>query len=163
MELKDILAISGRPGLWKVINTTRKAIVVESLADDTRIAIPTTQRVSSLGEISIFTYEDDIPLGDVFNMIHKKSNGGEAPHAKEPHEKLRAFATEALPNLDQDRVYHSDLKKLCTWYNTMLAMGVLPIAEKAEAEASDEAADEDVKAAKVVKAPKDEKSEVDPA
>jgi hypothetical protein len=129
MELKDILAISGRPGLWNVNTTTRTAIVVESLDDDSRTAIPATQRVSSLGEISIFTYEDDIPLGDVFNLIHEKANGGAAPHAKEPHETLRSFVTDALPNLDQDRVYHSDLKKLCTWYNAMLALGVLPIVD----------------------------------
>ena len=131
MELKDILAIAGRPGLWRVINTTRKAIVVESLANDHRIAIPSTQHVSSLGEISIFTYEEDVPLGEVFNMIYEKNDGGKAPHSKEPHETLRAFVTAALTEMDQERVYHSDLKKLCTWYNVMLEMNVLPITDEA--------------------------------
>ena len=131
MELKDILAIAGRPGLWRVINTTRKAIVVESLANDHRIAIPSTQHVSSLGEISIFTYEEDVPLGEVFNMIYEKNDGGKAPHSKEPHETLRAFVTAALTEMDQERVYHSDLKKLCTWYNVMLEMKVLPITDEA--------------------------------
>jgi hypothetical protein len=139
MELKDILAIAGRPGLWRIINTTRKAIVVESLANDQRIAIPSTQRVSSLGEISIFTYEEDIPLGEVLNMIYEKNDGGKAPHSKEPHETLRAFVTAALTEMDQERVYHSDLKKLCTWYNAMLEMGVLPIADdSADSDSADE-------------------------
>ncbi|MGB0172379.1 MAG: hypothetical protein ACPF8Y_10395, partial [Flavobacteriales bacterium] len=89
----------------------------------------------------------------VLNAMHDHLNGGTAPDAKTPHAELRAFVTEVVPDLDQERVYHSDLKKLCTWYNALVELSLLPFsadeteevaeeAETAEAEA-EEAVSED--------------------
>lgn len=126
MQPKDILAISGKPGLYKVLNTTHRAIVVESLGEGKRSAVPSSARVSSFEDISIFTYDEDLPLADVLNAMHDHLKGGEAPGAKEPHDVLRAFVTEVVTDLDQERVYHSDLKKLCGWYNHLNALSLLP-------------------------------------
>lgn len=130
MQPNDILAISGKPGLYKVLNTTHRAIVVESLGEGKRSAVPSSARVSSFEDISIFTYEDDLPLSDVLNSMHVHLKGKEAPGAKETHEVLRAFVTEVVPDLDQERVYHSDLKKLCSWYNALNALSLLPFSQE---------------------------------
>ena len=135
MEPKDILAISGKPGLYKVLNTTHRAIVVEPLGEGKRTAVPASARVSSFEDISIFTYEEDLPLAGVLNAMHDHLKGGTAPDAKTPHAELRAFVTEVVPDLDQERVYHSDLKKLCTWYNALVELSLLPFSDEADDEA----------------------------
>lgn len=144
MEPKDILAISGKPGLFKVLNTTHRAIVVESLDEGKRSAVPSSARVSSFEDISIFTYDEDLPLSGVLNSMHAHLKGGDAPSSKESHEDLRAFVTEVVEDLDQERVYHSDLKKLCSWYNQLNALNLLPFGEGEEgADEAGETAAED--------------------
>ena len=144
MEPKDILAISGKPGLFKVLNTTHRAIVVESLDEGKRSAVPSSARVSSFEDISIFTYDEDLPLSGVLNNMHAHLKGGDAPSPKETHEDLRAFVTEVVEDLDQERVYHSDLKKLCSWYNQLNALNLLPFGEGEEgADEAGETAAED--------------------
>ena len=135
MEPKDILAISGKPGLYKVLNTTHRNIVVEPLGEGKRTAVPATARVSSFEDISIFTYEEDLPLAGVLNAMHAHLKGDKAPDAKVPHAEIRAFVTEIVPDLDQERVYHSDLKKLCTWYNALVELSLLPFSDEANDEA----------------------------
>lgn len=138
MEPKDILAISGKPGLYKVLNTTHRAIVVEPLGSGKRTAVPASARVSSFEDISIFTYEEDLPLADVLNTMFDHLKGEVAPDVKVPHAEIRAFVTEVVPDLDQERVYHSDLKKLCSWYNVLLELSLLPFsAEASEATEGD--------------------------
>ena len=139
MEPKDILAISGKPGLYKVLNTTHRAIVVEPLGAGKRTAVPASARVSSFEDISIFTYEEDLPLAGVLNAMHDHLKGGTAPDAKTPHAELRAFVTEVVPDLDQERVYHSDLKKLCMWYNALVELSLLPFGADEAEEAAEEA------------------------
>lgn len=137
MEPKDILAISGKPGLYKVLNTTHRNIVVEPLGEGKRTAVPASARVSSFEDISIFTYEEDLPLAGVLNAIYAHLKGEKAPDAKTPHAELREFVTSVVPDLDQERVYHSDLKKLCTWYNVLCDLTLLPFSEGDEGDAPD--------------------------
>ncbi len=132
MEPKDILAISGKPGLYKVLNTTQRAIVVEPLGSGKRTAVPSSARVSSFEDISIFTYEEDLPLSGVLNTMFELLKGQEAPSSKSTHDELREFVTQVVPELDQERVYHSDLKKLCSWYNALVSLSLLPFGEAAE-------------------------------
>ena len=120
MELKDILSISGKPGLYKLITTSKTNIIVESLIDQKRAAVSGNNKISTLEDISIFTYEDDVTLGDVLDAIHKHTNGGKAPSKKSSSEELKDFMGEVLPKFDEDRVYVSDLKKLFSWYNLLL-------------------------------------------
>ena len=131
MEPKEILAISGKPGLYKVLNTTQRAIVVEPLGTGKRTAVPASARVSSFEDISIFTHEEDLPLAEVLNAMFDHLKGEVAPDSKVPHAEIRAFVTGVVPDLDQERVYHSDLKKLCTWYNTLVALSLLPFSAEA--------------------------------
>ena len=161
MQPKDILAISGKPGLYKVLNTTHRAIVVESIREGKRSAVPSSARVSSFEDISIFTYDEDLPLAGVLNSIHTHLKGGDAPTSKASHEALRTFVTEVIPDLDQERVYHSDLKKLCTWYNELNDLKVLPFTDE-DAEATEEVAGEEAggstEASEAVEAASDEEA-----
>lgn len=123
MELKEILAISGQPGLFKYVAQSTRGVIVESLLDGKRMNASAAAKVSALTEISMFTEGDDIPLADVFTRIYEKTGGKEAISPKETPEKLKAAFAEALPEYDRDRVHVSDIKKCFSWYNILLKAG----------------------------------------
>ncbi len=123
MELKDILAISGQPGLYKFVAQAARGVIVESLLDGRRSTASATARVSTLSEISMFTEEEDIALADVFTNIYKYTDGKEAISHKESNDKIvEAFAA-VLPNFDRDRVHTSDMKKCFAWFNILVKAG----------------------------------------
>jgi hypothetical protein len=119
MDLSKILAISGKPGLYKTLSQSKNGFIVESLHDGKRFTAFTHERISTLEEISIYTETDDIPLKDVLKTIYDKQNGEPAisPHS-EPNE-LRNFFELIVPNYDKERVYVSDMKKVVNWYNIL--------------------------------------------
>ncbi|MDE7305151.1 MAG: DUF5606 domain-containing protein [Alistipes sp.] len=123
MELKEILAISGQPGLYKFVAQSTRGVIVESLLDGRRINASATSKVSALTEISMYTEGDDIPLADVFTRIYAHTGGKEAVSHKESPEKLKAAFAEVLPEYDRDRVHVSDIKKCFAWFNTLVAAG----------------------------------------
>ncbi len=134
MELKEILAISGQPGLYKFVAQSTRGIIVEALADGRRFNAPASSRVSALTEISMFTEEDDIPLADVFTNIYNHTEGKPAISHKESAEALKAYFAEVLPNYDRERVHISDIKKLFAWYNILIDAGFTKFELPAEEE-----------------------------
>ena len=136
MELKEILAISGQPGLYKYVAQSTNGVIVESLLDGKRMNASASSKVSALTEISIFTEGDDLPLADVFTNIYNHTGGKEAISHKEAPEKLKAAFAEVLPEYDRDRVHVSDMKKCFAWYNTLVQAGFtefkLPVEEEAK-------------------------------
>jgi hypothetical protein len=125
MNIKDILSISGKPGLYKLLASSRSKVIVQSLADGKRMPVHAAHKISSLEDISIYTYEEDIPLVDVFQMISDHTGGKVAIDHKAKAIELRAYMTEVMPAYDEDRVYDSDLRKLFQWYNTLADLGLL--------------------------------------
>ena len=125
MVLKDILSISGEPGLFKFIAQGKNAIIVEHLETKKRGSAFGSARVSSLEEISIFTEKEDMPLGKVFDLIFDKEKGGPAIDYKSDPEKLKAYFSEVLPEYDKDKVYVSDIKKVVHWYNILHSLNLL--------------------------------------
>ncbi|WP_417013466.1 DUF5606 domain-containing protein [Alistipes sp.] len=123
MELKEILAISGQPGLYKYVAQSTKGVIVESLLDGRRMNASASSKVSALTEISIFTEGDDLPLADLFTAIYDHTGGKEAISHKEAPEKLKAVFAEVLPEYDRERVHVSDMKKVFAWYNILLGAG----------------------------------------
>tara|TARA_R110002124_G_scaffold191147_2_gene358597 strand:+ start:2912 stop:3343 length:432 start_codon:yes stop_codon:yes gene_type:complete len=121
MEFNKIIAVTGKPGLFHVVSQTKTGIVVESLSDKKRFAILSTQNVSLLENIAIFTYEEEVPLLTVFKSIFEKEEGKETISHKESGAKLTAFFSEILPDFDQERVYTSNIKKIIQWYNMLIA------------------------------------------
>lgn len=132
MDISGVLAISGKPGLYKVVGQSKNTLIVESLVDGRKFPASATNRVSALEDISIYTYEEDLPLAEVFGKIFKKLDGKEAINHKAKPEELRAFMEDVLPDYDEDRVYNSDIKKLIQWYNSLLSAGVLKEEKKEE-------------------------------
>lgn len=144
MKISEILAIAGKPGLFKILASSSKNLVVESLIDGKRTSVPGSVRVSSLADITMYTTSDDVPLKDILEGMHKKTKGGEAPaHTSSPQE-IKDFIDSVVKDLDYERIYVSDLKKLVQWYNLILAQGGLPfeVEEEVEGKAKKEAQEE---------------------
>lgn len=131
MELSKVLAISGKPGLYKMLSQTKAGFIVESLVDGKRFPVFAHERVSSLEEISIFTTGDeDMPLKDVFKKISGLLEGKSAPDAGSDNESLKKFFVLAIPEYDPERVYVSDIKKALTWYNLLTEKGLMEFSEE---------------------------------
>lgn len=123
--LKTILAISGKPGLYKLISQAKNMLIVESVADKKRMPIYASDKVISLGDIAMYTDAEEVPLAEVLESVKTKENGQAASldFRKASAEELHAFMAEVLPNYDRDRVHTSDIKKLIQWYDLLVAGG----------------------------------------
>lgn len=142
INVKDLMSISGKGGLFRFLAQARNGIVVESLTDKKRTIAPPTARVSALEDISIFAETEDVPLSDVLFRIHEKEKGESAIDPKSGNEALKAYFTEVLPEYDEERVYVSDIKKVLTWYNLLHELGLLEVTDKKEDEVEAEGADD---------------------
>ncbi len=155
MILKDILSISGEPGLFKFIAQGKNAIIVEHLETKKRSSAYSSAKVSSLEDIAIFTDKEDMPLGKVLDLIFEKENGGLTIDSKSEPEKLKAWFEGVLPDYSKDKVYVSDIKKLVSWYNLLHSLNLLV---KDEPKEEAEVATEEKKAPKAKEAPKAKKA-----
>lgn len=125
MDLSIIISVSGRPGLFKVVGRSKSSLVVESLIDKKRIPVLSTDKVSALSDISIFTYQGDLPLQDVLLSVHENLKGENAPAGKGNDAALVKLMRAAVPEYDEDRVYTSDMRKLFAWYNMLNEQGLI--------------------------------------
>lgn len=130
MDLSKILAISGKPGLYRNIAQTKTGVVVESLIDGKRFPAFGHERISSLAEISIFTTGEDVSLKTVLKKISDKYEGQKVLDHKASGAELRDFMDEILPDYDKERVYSSDIKKLVMWYNLLVEKGLLDFSDE---------------------------------
>lgn len=137
--IKTILSISGRPGLYKLVNRGKNMLIVESLLDGKRFPAYAHDKVVSLGDISIYTEDEDIALSEVFEAIKAQHNTGTVDVKNLDDADIRAFFGEVLPTFDQERVYTNDIRKVFAWYNILINAG---ITEFAEVEETSEEADE---------------------
>jgi hypothetical protein len=117
--LKDILAISGQPGLYKIISKGGKNLIVESLETGKRIPAHSTNKIIALEDIAIFTSDGEVPLKEVMKKIAEIEEGKKSIDHKSSGNKLKSFFSEILPEYDDNRVYVSDIKKVIQWYNIL--------------------------------------------
>ena len=137
--LKRILSISGKPGLYKLMSQGKNMLIVENIATGKRMPAYARDKVVSLGDISIYTNNGDVPLTDVLEKV-KEATGCQPVDVKSMKEnELRDYFKTILPEYDEDRVYTTDIKKLFSWYNQLVAAGVTEF--KDEEIAQDEAAE----------------------
>ena len=125
--LETILAISGKPGLFKLVSRGNRSLIVETIdAQKKRMPVFGTDKVISLADIAMYTDEKEIPLREVLKNIKEKENGKAAciDYRKATKEELFAFLGEVLPNYDRDRIYPADVKKLISWYNILVDNGI---------------------------------------
>ena len=127
MELEGIINVSGKPGLFKVISKSNNTVIIESLTDKKRTAIYSHNQANLLNEIGIYTYNDTVPISDIFTKIAKKTSCGPSINHKSSKDDLINFFREILPEYDEDRVYISDIKKVIQWYNIMQSVDLIKI------------------------------------
>lgn len=131
--LKTVLSISGRPGLFRLVNRGKNMLIVESLSTGKRTPAYAHDKVISLGDISIYTMEEDVPLGDVLESVKAKHEGKPVDiKAIGNDAAVREYFAEILPDFDREKVYTSDIKKLLTWYNQLIEAGVTDFATREE-------------------------------
>ncbi|AUC75619.1 MULTISPECIES: DUF5606 domain-containing protein [Flavobacteriaceae] len=138
MALDKVLAIAGKPGLYKLVTQTRGGFIAESLIDNRRMSVGIQQNVSILSEIAIYTLTEEVPLKDVLSKIKDKEKGAQTSIShKDSKDKLEEYFFEVLPDYDEDRVYPSDIKKVVQWYNMLQKNDMLDF-DTAKTETSDE-------------------------
>ena len=132
---QTILAISGKPGLYKLVSRGNNSLIVEAL-DETHRRMPAfaTDRITSLADIAMFTETDDVPLTDVLENMKNLENGKPASinEKKASAQELHDYFSKVLPEWDQDRVQNSHIKKLITWYNILVKAGITDFKEAEE-------------------------------
>ena len=163
MNLLGIVAVSGKPGLWKALAQNKTGYILESLDEHKTklVANLSTAKIAALHEITLFGQEDDIKLIDVFERMKSAKN---VPDAKADGKKLREFFREVAPDHDEEKVYASDMKKVINWYQLLKDLPLFtenepaaPVAEEAPA------AEEPVIVAETEKAPAKPKAKKAPA
>ncbi|WP_417887221.1 DUF5606 domain-containing protein [Zunongwangia sp.] len=132
MKLDKILAISGKPGLYELSAQTRGGFIAKSILDGKKMAVNMRHNVSILSEIAIYTYTEEVPLGQVLQNIKEKEDGGEAISHKSSKNELESYFAEVLPEYDVDRVYISDIKKIIQWYNLLVKNGITDFSKSEE-------------------------------
>lgn len=158
MSLKGIMHIAGMSGLHKVIAQTKTGFVAESLADKKRFAVTSTQRVSMLEDISIFTTGEDVKLEEVFKKMKAMDQNTLALDKDADGATTMNYFSKVLPDFDKDRVYASDIKKIAKWYGLVKEMLTDDESKNEEAvEAKEEVTNESTPAKK--KATKSKKKE----
>lgn len=131
--LQTILAISGKPGLYKLVSRAKNSLIIEAL-DETHRRMPAfaADRITSLADIAMYTDADDVPLHKVLTSLKDLEQGKPASidYRKASGDELREYFTKVLPSFDRDRVHNSDIKKLLQWYNILIANGITDFDEE---------------------------------
>ena len=137
--LKTILSISGRPGLFRLVNRGKGMLIVEELATGKRVPAYARDKVISLGDISMYTDDgEDVPLYEVLESLKDKTDGKAVDvKAFASDGDIREYFGEILPNFDRERVYTTDIKKLFSWYNILVGAGLTDFAPEEETETAE--------------------------
>ena len=141
--LRTILAITGRPGLYKIISQGKGMLVVEDLTNGKRSPAHAREKLVSLADISMYTENDDLPLGEILDRLFAKHEGKPVDLKQIIADgALESVFAEVVPDFDRDRVYKSDIKKLLQWYNILVNAGFDKFTEEETGEADGNAAEE---------------------
>lgn len=133
-----ILAITGKPGLYKLVSRGKNNLIVEALdATHRRMPAFSTDRITSLNDITMFTETDDVLLTDVLDNLKTLEGGKKASinEKKASGSELQEYFSKVLPEWDRDRVHTSDIKKLISWYNILVENGITDFKDEEEQEA----------------------------
>ena len=134
MDLSNILVISGKPDLSELVSQTKGGAIVKNLVTGQKYPVFKNDRISSLGEIRLFTDSDERPLEDVMQAIYKHLDGKATAFEpkKADGKELADLLAAVLPDYDRERVHTSDMKKLFSWYNILLGAEKITLEEEKE-------------------------------
>lgn len=131
MNLKEVLSISGMPGLYKMVANRDNGLIVTAIGDDKKKFVSSRQHMfTPLENITIYTEEDSEELVSVLKLMKEKSSEVPLVKANVSSKELRAYFTKVLPSHDQEKVYTSDIKKLLKWYEALDKEGLLVFEEQ---------------------------------
>lgn len=133
--LKDILSITGKPGLYKILSSGKRTLVVEDLVSKKRFPLGQRDRVVCLGDIAMYTVGEDLPLNVILDKLFEVEGGNAIDVKSMDAESLRGEFAKAVPDFDRERVYPTDIKKLFNWYNLLISQGFSKFTEETEPEA----------------------------
>lgn len=138
--LREILSITGKPGLFKIISSGNKMLIVEDLISKKRFPAGARDKVVSLGDIAMYTDSGDKPLGEILDAVYANRKGEHIELTElRKNGALRPLFAEIIPDFDQDRVYDSDIRKLFSWYNILLDAGFTKFTEEGKPSETSEA------------------------
>ena len=139
--LRTVLTVAGKPGLYKLVSSGRNMLIVEAIdATKKRQPIHATDKVVALGDIAMYTDDEEVPLWQVLENVKAKCEGAVCAidYKKASNEELADFFAEVLPNYDRDRVYMSHVRKLIQWYNLLVSCGITEFAPEEDVEEATE-------------------------
>ena len=139
--IRKIVSIAGKPGLYKLVSQGRNMLIVEALATGRRTPAYAHDKVISLADVAIYTTEEDMPLGQVLEKVKEATNGQPVDVKSYADADLRNYFATILPNFDQDRVYTTDIRKLFSWYNILIASGITEFGPAEDENAEEPAAE----------------------
>ena len=141
--IRKIVSIAGKPGLYKLVSQGRNMLIVEALSTGRRTPAYAHDKVISLADVAIYTTEEDMPLGEVLDKVKAATDGKPVDVKAYNDADLRTYFGTILPNFDQERVYTTDIRKLFSWYNVLIAAGITDfLPEQTDEESAEEAAAE---------------------
>ncbi|MDR1758842.1 MAG: DUF5606 domain-containing protein [Bacteroidales bacterium] len=143
MDLSNVLSINGKPGLYKLVSKGNANFIVEAMDNGKRFPVFSHDGVSSLDNISIFTTGEDVPLGKVFQNIFRAENGAKITFSLTDAQKLKTYFGEVLPDYDKERVYVSNIKKILSWYNILVAEKLIDFEDNATESENESTAEND--------------------
>lgn len=133
--LREILSITGKPGLFKIISHNGRILLVEDLKTNKRFPVGARDKVVSLGDIAMYTDSGDKPLGEILDLVYAHNEGAQIDVKGLINEgRIREEFEAVVPDFDQERVYDNDIKKLFTWYNLLTSVGYTKFTEEVESE-----------------------------
>jgi len=130
MDLKKILSIAGKPGLYKLVAQSKNGLIIESLLDGKRMNAFMNEKISSLEEISLFSKNEDVALNVVFRNMYNLTNGQKAIDKKADDSAVKALFEQVVPDYDRERVYVSHMRKVIGWYNLLIENNILDFSEE---------------------------------
>ncbi len=130
--LKEILSITGKPGLFKILTSNKRTLVVEDMVSKKRFPLGQRDRVVCLGDIAMYTTSEDLPLGEILDRVYAVEEGKPVDVKSMDNDALREEFAKAVEDFDRERVYPTDIKKLFVWYNLLIGQGYNKFAEEKE-------------------------------
>lgn len=142
MNLREIISISGKPGLYKIVSQGNRSLIVENVTDKKRVPTGQRDKIISLGDIAMYTIAEDLPLSEILDKLYAFEEGKKIDvKALVASNGLGEEFGKVIENYDRDRVYPSDIKKLFNWYNILVDAGYTKFSPEEEAVAEEETED----------------------
>ena len=128
--LKEILSITGKPGLYRIITPGKRTLLVEDMVSKKRFPLGARDRVVCLGDIAMYTVGEDLPLDKILDRVYAVEEGKRIDVKAMDNDMLREEFAKSVEDFDRDRVYPSDIKKLFNWYNLLISEGFTKFTEE---------------------------------